>query len=651
MKLNTILDQIDLGSIALPEFQRGYVWNRNQVKGLMDSLYQHHPVGSLLVWVTNVENADVRGEGELAPGTVRLLLDGQQRITSLYGIIRGNPPKFFHGNKKSFTGLYFNLEEETFEFYAPVKMKDNPFWINVVELMQEGLGSYLPKLTDIEEVQTNLNKYVNRLNAIENIKSTDFHVEEVTGEDKTVEMVVDIFNRVNSGGTKLSKGDLALAKICAEWPDAREEMNKNIREWADAGYPNFKMEWLLRCINTIITGEARFFALKDVNAERFQAGLIKAKKYIDKSLNLIAARLGLDNGWVLGSPYSVPLIVRYLEKRDGSFGNHQERDQLLYWYIHTFLWGRYAGSTESALNQDLAAIEDKDSGLDNLLENIRRTRGDLSVQPSDFIGWSRGARFYPLLYMLTRVYNAKDWDTGVELASHTLGHQTDLQLHHIFPKALLYRNDYEKSEVNALANFTFLTQETNIRISDKNPEEYFADIEEKNPGIIASHWIPIDQKLWKTENYIDFIEARRELLAEAANQFLKKLFDGTIPEVEVQKELSLGSKKQYIGSISDEDEEKLLLDTNDWIIENGLPEGEVEYNLSDAENNELCLLDLAWPNGLQEGLSMPVALLINEGSATLSAANAAGYLYFTDVDSFKHYVHQDILAIENNDSE
>ena len=242
MRLNTLLDQIDLGSMALPEFQRGYVWNRNQVKGVMDSLYQHHPVGSLLVWITNVENADVRGEGELAPGTVRLLLDGQQRITSLYGIIRGKPPQFFHGNEKAFTGLYFNLEDETFEFYAPVKMKDNPFWVNVTELMTDGLGSYLPKLTDIEEVQNDLNKYVNRLNAIENIKNTDFHVEEVTGDDKTVDMVVDIFNRVNSGGTKLSKGDLALAKICAEWPDARVEMNKHIEEWRDAGYPFFKME-------------------------------------------------------------------------------------------------------------------------------------------------------------------------------------------------------------------------------------------------------------------------------------------------------------------------------------------------------------------------------------------------------------------------
>ncbi len=77
MKISTILDSIDLGSMALPEFQRGYVWNRDQVRGLMRSLYRKHPVGSLLVWVTNPDEAKTRGDGPLAPGAINLLLDGQ----------------------------------------------------------------------------------------------------------------------------------------------------------------------------------------------------------------------------------------------------------------------------------------------------------------------------------------------------------------------------------------------------------------------------------------------------------------------------------------------------------------------------------------------------------------------------------------------
>ena len=146
MNLNTILDQIDLGSIALPEFQRGYVWNREQVRRLMRSLYRGYPVGSLLTWETQTRYADARGDGPPAPGAVKLLLDGQQRITSLYGIVRGDPPAFFAGDPNRFLNLYFNLDSEEFEFYGPVKMKDDPCWINVTQLMQQGAGNFIAKV-------------------------------------------------------------------------------------------------------------------------------------------------------------------------------------------------------------------------------------------------------------------------------------------------------------------------------------------------------------------------------------------------------------------------------------------------------------------------------------------------------------------------
>ena len=126
MKISTILDHIDSGHMALPEFQRGYVWNRDQVRALFDSLYRRHPVGGLLVWVTESNTAAHRGDGQLAPGVVNLLLDGQERMTTIYGVVRGTPPRFFDGDSHTFTGLRFHIESESFEFYRPVKMKDDP---------------------------------------------------------------------------------------------------------------------------------------------------------------------------------------------------------------------------------------------------------------------------------------------------------------------------------------------------------------------------------------------------------------------------------------------------------------------------------------------------------------------------------------------
>src|SRR5690606_3016082 len=192
-----------------------------------------------------------------------------------------------------------------------VRMGGDPRWVSVTELMQKGLGEFIQRIAQSPELAANLNTYINRLNAIANVKDIDLHIEEVTGEDKTVDVVVDIFNKVNSGGTKLSKGDLALAKICAEWPEARDEMKKRLEKWRRAGF-HFKLDWLLRCINTVLTGEAMFTALKDVSTSEFQAGLTEAEKAVDRLLNLIAGRLGLDHDRVLGSRYSFPLLARYL---------------------------------------------------------------------------------------------------------------------------------------------------------------------------------------------------------------------------------------------------------------------------------------------------------------------------------------------------
>ena len=639
MKVSTILDQIDDGAIALPVFQRGYVWNRDQVRGLMDSLYRRHPVGSLLTWVTRTENADHRGSGPLSLGYVRLLLDGQQRITSLYGIIRGKKPPFFEGNPDTFTGLYFNMKTQVFEFYAAIRMGQDPCWINVTELMLKGIGEFNRMIYRNPDLEPDADEYTDRLNRIATIKDIDLHSEDVTGEEKTVDVVVDIFNRVNSGGTKLSKGDLALAKICAAWPEARSEMTGRIDRWKNAGF-SFKLEWLLRCINALVTGEALFKALENVSTEEFRDGLIRSEKHVNYLLNLISSRLGLDHDRVLGSRYSLPLMVRYVEERGGAISNPKERDRLLLWYIHTFLWGRYSGTTEAILNQDLEAIENVDGGLDRLLEGLRKNRGDLAVTPNDFSGWSRGARFYPLLYMLTRVRHARDWDSGIELSNHMLGKINHLQVHHIFPKSLLYEQGFALHEVNSLANFTFLTQDTNLKVSNRDPAEYIQEFVARQPGAIESHWIPTDPDLWRIENYLRFLEARRKLLARAANEFLYSLSEGSVPEIEPTAS-TLDRISVAVGAV---DEEKILLEANIWVIDRGLPEGEFEYELADDETGGvLAILDLAWPNGLQEGYSQPVALLIDEDEEVKRIASQAGFRFYTDTDSLKQYVEEQIL--------
>ena len=643
MNLQAIISLIDLRALTLPRFQRGYVWKRPDVIKLMRSLYKGYPVGSLLIWETQATQVDVRGDEPIAPGTHKLLLDGQQRVTSLYGIIKDELPNFSDGNEHSFRNLYFNVVTEEFEFYGPVKMKDDPRWISVTDLMQRGIGPFFSRFA----VHPDNEMYVNRLLSIVSIKERIFHVETVSGTDKNMETVVEIFNQVNSGGTKLSKGDLALAKICADWPQAREEMQTRLKKWAENGYYNFNLDWLLRCINALLTGHADFAELdrQQVSVEQIKDGLARAEKHIDSALNLLASRLGLDHDYVLGSPNSLIAMTRFFDQY-GAFHDQGTLDRLCYWYIHAMLWQRYSGPTETRIRQDVMAIEKSEDPVERLIERLRENRWPLRVEPQDFAASRRGGRFYSMLYMLTRTYGARDLCKGIELRKFLLGGGNQLELHHIFPKSQLIKfGGYDQKEVNAHANFTFLTKDCNLQISTTLPEHYFPQCEDRHPGVLDSHWIPMDPDLWKIENYRDFLAERRKRLAAAANNLFDKLRLGAAKHESQSAPLpSERPQSTRPVSIASDSEESELLKAMNWMESKNLPRGEYGFELVSADGDLLATLDLAWPRGIQEGYSRQAALLIDESEETRNVAEDCDYKCFTSLFDLQRHVQREILG-------
>jgi len=428
-------------------------------------------------------------------------------------------------------------------------------------------------------------------------------------------------------------------------------MKDELVRWADAGF-HLDLDWFLRNVNTVLTGEARFISLHGVARTEFEDGLRRAAKACDYVLNLVSSRLGLDHDRVLFGRYAFPIITHYVDRRGGKALDGVEQDKILFWYLHSALWGRFSGSTESVLNRDLELLEDLEGGLDRLIAELRVWRGDLSVQPEHFGGWSLGARFYPMLYLLSRICGAKDLCSGIEIKHGLLGKMQQLEVHHIFPKAFLYKHGYSKSDVNAVANFCLLTKDGNLEISDKEPSQYLQYYAQKHPGVLTSQWIPEDPRLWQPENYLDFLEARRSLLAQAANGFLRELLHGTADLLEaaedVREQLVPAAVEVGVpGSIESEEEWDLLRDCNRWVIHQGLPAGFFEHELADPESWEpVAVLDLAWPHGLQRELSEPVAVLLDEGPETLAVANNAGFRYFTSIEHFQSYVETEILAVK-----
>jgi hypothetical protein len=630
-KLAAILDQIDSGSVLLPEFQRGYVWNRDQVRGLMRSLYLGYPVGGLLTWETQADGSLIRGEAMATPALRVLILDGQQRVTSLYGITRGRPPAFFQGDEKAFTGLRFNVEDETFEFYAPAKMRDDPRWVDVASLFTRGLEHHIGELNAHPETQPRIVSYMERLARLRQVLERDFHEEKITGEDKTVDVVVDIFNRVNSGGTKLSKGDLALAKKCAHWPEARAAMRHYLGRWEKEGF-SFNLDWLLRNTTAVATGRAEFSSLDSVAVAEFQHSLDASARYISQFLDVVAGRLGLDHNRVLMGRYAFPVVSRLLQLAQGRFTDSAETDRVLYWYIHSALWGRFAGSTETVLNQDYDTVSR--AGIDGLIISLERWRGgNLTIDGQDFEGFGQGSRFYPLLYLLTRVQGARDFGSGLPLHSHLLRHLTSLQVHHIFPKTLLYSADYRRSQINAVANFCFLTQDANLAIGKRKPEEYFEEVEARHPGALASQWIPQDPALWRIDRYPDFLAARRDLLAHTANAFLDQLRSGSAPGAGQPLE----RRVVVIEDVDARRDQAMALVSQ--LAERGCADPAVECEVSDPATGEvLAIADACWPEGLQPGQGEPVILVLDPEDADLPRLKELGYEVFTSTESLQGYV-------------
>lgn len=156
-------------------------------------------------------------------------------------------------------------------------------------------------------------------------------------------------------------------------------------------------------------------------------------------------------------------------------------------------------------------------------------------------------------------------------------------------------------------------------------------------GALESHWIPMNEAHWVIENYTKFVSERRLLLSEAANEFLDSLYKSDkAGNIEINKNIVEDS------TLSDENE--VILELALWMEENGLDSGEISYEITDDEGNELATFDLAWPDGIQVGLSKPITFLIEQPDEAFEVANLEGYTYFTNVVEFKSHVERSYLS-------
>lgn len=548
MKISELIDGIRKKDIVMPEFQREYVWNREQAKKLMSSLLKDYPVGALLFWKTDnpPELKNINATPDKI-GTLQVILDGQQRLTTLYLLITGKIPPYYKESdiQNDPRSLYFNLETKDFQYYQASVMKSNPLWVPVVDVMTESLDLNPIKLaSQIYEGNSSLalkyaQLFTNNQKLLFDIQKFDMPILAVPST-ASLNDAIDIFDLVNRQGTKLTEADLALTHITGHWAQARRIMKRKISELEKQNF-SFDLTFITRAMTGVVAKRGLFETIHKRSYEELIKGWKELEKILDYMVLVLKKNAFIDSTSEINSTnIFIPWIV-YLSLHKGVFSSEAEKKQAIHWLYLANIWGRYTGQTTQRLEHDISIITRYDNPWEELRKAIIDQRGRIEVQASDLQGREAQHPLYRMVFLLSKAHGAVDWFNGIPLGG-TKGKYFGMHNHHIFPQSVLYEEMYDsnnhlhKKIVNEIANRAFLTANTNQRISNLKPEVYLASIEEKYPGALVHQFIPMNKELWKIENYDKFLKKRRELIASKINEYLNSLI--TEPEEKKLRSIS-----------------------------------------------------------------------------------------------------------------
>ncbi len=550
-----LVAMIQRGDLRLPEMQREYVWRSTRVRDLLDSLYRGYPSGAILLWETDDEvplRALAVEQNPSAFQTARLLLDGQQRLTSLFSVLRGEPVKV-RGRTRPIE-ILFNLnhpdepsvvtevhenadhdsegdeadsseDEMTARFnrmafvVGTAKLAALPHWVKVSDVLnKDSDAEFLTKAGVKDFNDPNCTKYTQRLQRLRGIRKYVYRMD-VLQRSLSYEEVTEIFVRVNSLGTKLRSSDLALAQITAKWRGSLAAFQEFQQACAKGGF-DLELGLHLKALIAIATGQSRFLRVRDLPRTALEEAWAKAKKGMDFALNFLRSNAKIDSPVLLSSPFLI-VTIAFLANERKFMISAEEAEDLRRWALLANAKGRYSrGSSETLLDQDLASIRDG-QGIPALVERLRQQVGRLDITPAELEGRNARSAVFKTMFLAFRAKGAKDWKSNLAISLTHAGHQHQLEFHHIFPRAVLKQHDVELQR-DDIANLAFISSQTNKVISDRQPAEYVPDLI-KTIGLSAfeTQAIPAtDASLLAVGAFPEFLKKRRAMIADMLNDFL-----------------------------------------------------------------------------------------------------------------------------------
>ncbi|MGC3982085.1 MAG: DUF262 domain-containing protein [Steroidobacteraceae bacterium] len=563
--IGTLVDMYKRGEMRLPEIQRHYVWRATRVRDLLDSLYRGYPSGSILMWETDepipTRDFAIAQDSNAFAGR-KLLLDGQQRLTSLTAVLSGELLSV--RNRKRKIDILFNLDhlegppvevlevqsdedalvtsddevpdeedgaEDEQGFHEKLNLRtfvvssrsllSQPNWVSVTEVFKTLNDAEILKKAGIKSFEDErFQKYSDRLKKLRAIKQYSYVVH-VLERSMSYEEVTEIFVRVNSLGAKLRSSDLALAQMTSRWPNLLKQLEE-FQEECEQSWFTIDLGQMVRAIVVFATQQCLFRSVASTPVAELKEGWERAKEGLRFAINFLRTNAGIEDESLLSSPMFIHSLAAISYVKDNRL-TKADQDSLLYWLLIANARGRYSrGSTETLLNEDLAIIF-RSGDIAALLEPVKRQFGRLHVEPSDLASRGVNSPLFSLTYLALKAAGAKDWYSGLGLSLTHQGRLHFIQWHHIIPKSLLKTKGYETGEINEIANMAFITGQTNRRISNKDAVGYLADIVNKQgEAALISQCVPGERELWSVDRYRDFLTYRREHLAARMNEFLRE---------------------------------------------------------------------------------------------------------------------------------
>ena len=528
-EIKHIVNEIERGNIRIPEFQRSYTWDRPKATLLMHSLYREYPIGIITFWTQQDQN----------DRSVRMIVDGQQRLTTIYACFKDTAPPRQRASKRELPiGMHFSPKQEIFKFPTRADRREDHTWIKVSHALQDDddtIADWEKNMEADGASREERRRYNQRIRRLASVRDREIKEQEINANLESEE-VIEIFDRINAQGKRLTRGELEMAWISVKCTDARDRITKEVNHWTSTPMEKaINEESIIRSMAAVHTGryhtdshKGKTFKGSGPTSEQILEALSKVETAHQAIHKLLVERLRIADHRAVPSSATFTIISKFLSRNGNRFTSASDEAKALAYHLTATGWGIYHGSTQTQIDGDLQAV-DEENPWEALYRNACAKLGvsEVTTDPARFlVRRTSSDRFFCVIEMLRRAKDVLDWHTKIPIREY--GHE-ELDAHHIFPRIHLEARSTRAEQLDNIANITLLTKETNLKIRDRAPEAYLAEIDDQDEKLLRAHGIPRNRDLWKIENYEKFLEERRGLMAEKTDEMIGKMRQGILP--------------------------------------------------------------------------------------------------------------------------